>query len=142
MYYPSHPSAGKGSGIVYLHRLIMENHLGRYLTSEEVVHHKDENRSNNVIENLELTTNSEHIRHHHPAYLEPIACKKCGKIFQPEKYTRKFCSPECGRHKKIEWPPMEWLEERLKNTPYTTLAKELGISDNAIRKHMKGKSNG
>jgi hypothetical protein len=42
---------------------------------------------------------------------------------------------------KINWPPIEILLERLKTTPYTTLGKELGVSDNAIRKRIKNHSN-
>lgn len=36
------------------HRLIMAREIGRPLTSSETVHHKDGNRTNNVIENLQL----------------------------------------------------------------------------------------
>lgn len=46
------------------HRAIMEKHLGRKLTRSEVVHHKDENRLNNDISNLQLMTKSEHDRYH------------------------------------------------------------------------------
>lgn len=53
---PDHPHADS-DGRVYLHRLVMEQHIGRYLTSEEQVHHKDENKRNNDINNLELCAN-------------------------------------------------------------------------------------
>ena len=46
------------------HRLIMEKHLGRKLRSDEDVHHIDENRLNNNINNLEVMTKSEHARYH------------------------------------------------------------------------------
>jgi len=62
---PYHPSANK-RGYVYLHRLIMENYLGRYLESNELVHHIDGNRENNNVLNLKLTTPSKHhIKEHY-----------------------------------------------------------------------------
>lgn len=48
-----------------LHRLIVEKHLGRKLKKTEIVHHKNENQLDNRIENLEVMTRAEHIRHHH-----------------------------------------------------------------------------
>lgn len=137
VYYPEHPSAGKGSGIVYLHRLVMENYLDRYLENDEIVHHKDGDRENNDIDNLLLTTKAAHCLEHHPAFLKPIPCPKCGKEFKPLKSNQKYCSPKCGKKPKIKCPTIEWLEDRLKDTPYTTLAKELGVSDNAIRRHIR-----
>lgn len=38
---------------------------------------------------------------------------------------------------KIIWPLNDELKERLKSTSYVRLGKELGVSDNAIRKHLK-----
>ena len=47
-----------------IHRLIMENHVGRKLSYNECVHHKDGNPRNNEISNLEIVDRAEHIRHH------------------------------------------------------------------------------
>ena len=46
------------------HRYVMEQYLGRPLCRDEVVHHKDGDKSNNDIENLELMSLSEHSRQH------------------------------------------------------------------------------
>jgi hypothetical protein len=45
------------------HRFIMEQHLGRKLEKSEEVHHKDEDKSNNNIENLEVLSKSDHLKH-------------------------------------------------------------------------------
>lgn len=46
------------------HRVVMSVKLGRPLTEDEIVHHKDEDKKNNDPENLELTTHEEHSREH------------------------------------------------------------------------------
>lgn len=52
-------------GYVLEHRRVMERSIGRYLAEDEVVHHKDRNRQNNDIKNLQLLANqSEHLKLH------------------------------------------------------------------------------
>lgn len=46
------------------HRHVMEIHIGRKLKSHEVAHHKDRNKLNNEINNLQLMTRAEHAKEH------------------------------------------------------------------------------
>lgn len=47
------------------HRYVMEQYLGRKLKKDEIIHHKDENKKNNIISNLELLLHGEHTKYHH-----------------------------------------------------------------------------
>ena len=60
---PEHPSHDN-RGYVKEHRLVMEIKLGRYLNRDEIVHHINENPSDNRMENLQLMSRPEHVKHH------------------------------------------------------------------------------
>src|SRR3990167_6229052 len=62
IYMPDHPHCTRHK-VYLLHRLIMERHLGRYLSPKEVVDHINRIISDNRLENLRLfSSNSEHLR--------------------------------------------------------------------------------
>jgi hypothetical protein len=49
---------------IYEHRHIMQEHIGRELDRKEHVHHKNGNRLDNRIDNLELLSMSKHMSEH------------------------------------------------------------------------------
>ena len=63
IYCPEHQKANK-DGYVMEHILVMEEAIGRHLTEEEVVHHKNHKRDDNRLENLELMTFRDHAKLH------------------------------------------------------------------------------
>lgn len=92
---------------VLAHREIMEHYLGRKLSKQEVVHHKDGNKQNNDINNLELMDPGKHASLHMSQkgieYVT-LVCKHCGRVFErrakDERGNRKKDKdgPYCSRH--------------------------------------------
>ena len=106
-YVPDHPYCTK-NGYILEHRYIIEQHLGRLLSPNEVVHHKDGNKKNNNIDNLEIMSNSEHSKFHNRGKGRKfclLKCPWCGELFKLP-YNHSFlqkknklhcncCSNEC-----------------------------------------------
>jgi len=67
IYAPKHPNPSYCGTHVYRYRLVMEKYLGRFLLPSEIVHHKNEDQSDDRIENLEVMTQAKHCKLHlHP----------------------------------------------------------------------------
>lgn len=63
LYKPDHFWPRKG-GYILEHVYLMEIKLGRRLQKGECVHHKDHNRQNNSLDNLELVQRWKHSKDH------------------------------------------------------------------------------
>lgn len=134
-----HPLAVGNSGKVYLHRHVASVSLGRWLNSNEHVHHIDCNRQNNNPSNLQVLSNDEHNKIHHPSPLQDIECPNCNKIFKQSEVNQIYCSTSCSYSSKIRDKSItkELLEELIPKMSWVALGKLLGYSDNGIKKRAR-----
>lgn len=70
-------------------------------------------------------------------------CPACSNEFEYTSSKRKYCSLKCSNRKenriiktKIVWPEKKELLKMLSESNYRQLGIKLGVSDNAIRKHL------
>ena len=129
VYSPNHPSCDEGK-YVYQHRLVMEQHLGRCLTTQEVVHHINEKRDDNRLCNLQLTSQSKHAKQHSTKH----------NLWKAEDYNRLYKIWEYTRNKKyiskrnIAKHIDSWLEETIdKGTDDMDLRYEVDL----LKKRLK-----
>lgn len=64
-----------------------------------------------------------------------ISCA-CGSLMLESSSTCAKCAKNNIQYK-IEWPQIDELKQMLAESNYTQVAKKLGVSDNAIRKHIR-----
>lgn len=107
IYCKEHPNPDFLGRYVYEYRLIIEKNLGRLLKKKEIVHHINNDVTDNRIENLEVMSQGEHCKKHFKIDREPIKCKWCLLLFKPKNKYQTFCSHLCvsryanyKRHKK------------------------------------------
>lgn len=139
--------------IIPEHRFVVECHLNRRLSSNEHVHHRDEDKHNNALDNLELLTNAEHgARHAIPATEVELQCPHCGATFRRKaRYVRSkqnqgvenfFCGNSCT--KTFYWKTFYWKKEspqqRKLNCPICN--KAFNVAGNIYRLRVKRSKTG
>lgn len=112
-----------GTGVKYIHRLMMEKHLQRPLTPGEEVHHMDENKRHNEISNFELKSKSAHARHH----------------WNPEIRSNQKGSKN-SQSKLTEQKVIEILEKVKSMHDIQNIADKYGVEYHCIYSIYKGKS--
>lgn len=150
---PGHPRANS-DGAVYLHMLVAEKKLGRYLLPGEVVHHIDENKTNNDPANLMVFhTKADHTSFHkHGCNMETASLLPCGSWISTVLTTRcplcwahknssaKLCRKCYQRQYPSSKPNKEELLSVLQQTKghFTNVGRHYKVSASTVRKWCKG----
>jgi hypothetical protein len=104
---PPHPRRN-AKNLYPLHRVILENKLGRLLSYNEIAHHVDGDKTNDSPDNIELMLRGEHTTHHHKtAPPVVVTCAGCRvefrltpwEVVQRMKKSRDgkfYCCKECN----------------------------------------------
>lgn len=123
------------------HRLVAECIYGP-LSSDQIVHHRDECRTNNSASNLTVMTRAEHVAEHR-GQQAVLTCPICGQPFgrKPSDLANvNFCSTSCRARadQRIEWPDAETLAAMIADADsWLAVGRVLGVSDNAVRKRAR-----
>ena len=109
----------------------MEQYLGRKLSPNEVVHHKNGDPTDNRIENLEVMSRSEHSRYH--GRLNPPDAKVCLAAIEANR------GKSCLRGRKLTPDDVLHIREALSHgAGLRALAREYGVTHCIISRIKKG----
>ena len=143
-------------GQVYVHVLEAEKMLGRRLLYNEVVHHRDSNKLNNLHSNLLVfSSNGDHARFHMYDCDESLLVSNSNGSFScPKKNLDLFICPTCGKQKdkkasmcidcrkhqmRSKIPPIHLLKDKIEELGgnFSAIGRFYGVTDNSVRKWCK-----
>lgn len=123
-------------GIVTYHRHVASMKIGRWLKSEENVHHIDGNKINNSPENLMVLSRAEHARLEKSNGIEHKNCKECG-IEITNHNVSGYCIKHNSYHTRKFEISKEELENLISNYPITEIATLFEVSDKIIHRRCE-----
>jgi hypothetical protein len=156
-FAPHHPKANN-LGYVYTHILAAEEKLGRPLNPGECVHHIDEDKRNNSLDNLIVfKSNADHAAFHkgvervqdgdvwycpNKRIYDKEICPTCKTNYKDAKAKMCIsCRDKLNRmfikNTNMPLPDREVLKEKIRTSSFLQIGREYGVSDNAVRKWCK-----
>jgi predicted transcriptional regulator len=158
MRVPEHPFAN--NGYVFMHRLVVEKRLGRYLEKWETIHHINGNKLDYRDENLQVLSNPDHGKHHQPPKYPELREKewlsdKAKSMSQHEIANLLGCNPrvvydfllihglkssgKTGRPRELDerLSNKEWLSENSVTMSQSEIASLVGCNQSDVSRYQK-----
>ncbi len=79
---PDYPGKLYRGRYVYEHHLVYWRNTGKAVPEGHTIHHRNEIKTDNRWENLELLTKGEHAAHHTVVEAVAVTCSRCGAEFK------------------------------------------------------------
>lgn len=127
----NHPNSD-GNGYIFEHRVMMEIYLGRFLKKDEIVHHLNEIKHDNRIENLKVMTTSDHTTFHN---LGTKHTEHAKKLMAKKRKEMNLVKEKHPRYKKVDIKEMVILRE--KGLSYTEIGKKFGLHRRTVSLKIK-----
>lgn len=134
----------------FIHTQAAEEKIKRKLGKKEIVHHVDEDKTNNDNDNILVLRNEGYHKLIHsniPCEIfetkdgscvvikEQYKCPYCGRLFEPKSADDVYCDMSCYlANKSKNIPSPAELKQLVWSKPSSQLSKIFGVSDTSIRK--------
>lgn len=120
-----HPNSDS-NGYIFEHRVIAEMNCGRFLKAEEDVHHKNEIKHDNRVQNLEIISHSEHTILHNLGSVQSNETRHKISTKAKKRFVDKRKHPS---YKDVDHKLIEMIKEGKKPTE---ISKKLNITRKTV----------
>lgn len=143
---PTHRKGGPYIDEVRVTREFLVREIPKFESVRELVRHYNLSSSAGVYRKIREVVSEEGLEWKPPllplrkrsrrSRAEQRRCEECSILISRKATRCKSCAGKL-KTKKVDWPPVEELLEMIRDSNFSAVGRYLGVSDNAVRKHLR-----